>query len=37
MSKNKTPTRIIATRIICAILALLMIGSIAYSAIYFLL
>lgn len=37
MYKNKTPKRIIAMRVICAVLALLMIGSIAYSAIYFLL
>ncbi len=35
MSTHKTSKRVIATRVVCAILALLMVGSIAYSAIYF--
>ncbi len=34
---NKTPKRVIMTRIICAILALLMVGGILYSAIIFIL
>lgn len=32
---NKASKRQLATRIICAILALLMIGSIAYTAVFF--
>lgn len=34
---RKTPARVIATRIICGLLALLMLGGVAYTAIVFIL
>lgn len=34
--RKRTPKRVIAIRIICGFLALLMIGGVAYSAISFL-